>query len=420
VLWITAEEDPLERTVVGIDVGTTKICTLVGEVTSDNELRVVGVGVAPSHGLRKGVVVNVGDASKAIYNSVKKAERNSGYSIERAHVGVAGVHISSLNSRGAVAIGHGDRIITRDDVNRAMDAARAIAVPHNQRIIHVIPRDYTIDGQGGVRDPLGLMGFRLEVEAHIVTGAVASLQNLIGCVEDAGVQVSNLVLQSLASAEAVLTSEEKEMGVVLVDGGGGTTDIAVFIGGSIWHSLVLRVGGNNLTNDVGVGLRIPFSAAESLKVKHGHAIVEAVDAGEYVDVIAFGEAAQQAIARRQLAEIIGARLEEIFELVGREIKRSGYDGLLPAGVVFTGGVAGTPGIAELGRRVLDLPVRVGYPARLDGLVEAISSPQYATSVGLLLWAMRQDISRVAPSRAPGGLSEWYRRFVKWLKVFLPG
>ena len=410
----------MERTIVGIDVGTTKICTLVGEVTDENELRVVGVGVAPSHGLRKGVVVDVKDASKAIYASVKKAERVSGYSIERAYVGVAGVHISSLNSRGAVAIGHGDRIITRDDVNRALDAARAIAVPHNQRIIHVIPRDYTVDGQSGVRDPLGLMGFRLEVEAHIVTGAITSLQNVIRCVEDADVEVSSLVLQSLASAEAVLTSEEKEMGVVLVDGGGGTTDIAIFIGGSIWHSLVLRVGGNNISNDIAVGLRIPFSAAESLKLKHGHSNLREVDAAEYVDVIAFGEAAQQSVARRQLVEIIAARLAEIFDLVGREIKRSGYDGLLPAGVVFTGGVAGTPGLAQLGREVLDLPVRVGYPARLDGLVEAISSPQYATSVGLLLWGMRQDIAPVATPRTPGGWPEWYRRFVKWLKVLLPG
>jgi len=410
----------LDRTVVGIDVGTTKICTLVGEVTGENDLRVVGVGVTPSRGLRKGVVVNVKDASKAIFASVKKAERVSGYSIERAYVGVAGIHISSLNSRGVVAIGHGDRIITRDDVNRALDAARAIAVPHNQRIIHVIPRGYTIDGQSGVRDPLGLMGFRLEVETHIVTGAVTSLQNLIGCVEEAGVRVNELVLQSLASAEAVLTPEEKDMGVVLVDGGGGTTDIAIFIDGNIWHSLVLQVGGNNLTNDVAVGLRIPFSAAESVKIKHGHVILEAVEAREYVDVIAFGEAAQQSIARRQLVEIIAARLEEIFELVSREIKRSGYDGLLPAGVVLTGGVAGTSGIAELGRRVLDLPVRVGYPMRLDGLVEAISSPEYSTSVGLLLWGMKQEVTQVGLPDTPERWPDIYRRFVNWLKVFLPG
>ncbi|MFH1927340.1 MAG: cell division protein FtsA [Chloroflexota bacterium] len=410
----------MDRTVVGIDVGTTKICTLVGEVTGENDLRVVGVGVTPSRGLRKGVVVNVKDASKAIFASVKKAERVSGYSIERAYVGVAGTHISSLNSRGVVAIGHGDRIITRDDVNRALDAARAIAVPHNQRIIHVIPRGYTIDGQSGVCDPLGLMGFRLEVETHIVTGAVTSLQNLIGCVEETGVRVNDLVLQSLASAEAVLTPEEKDMGVVLVDGGGGTTDIAIFIDGNIWHSLVLQVGGNNLTNDVAVGLRIPFSAAESVKIKHGHVILEAVEAGEYVDVIAFGEAAQQSIARRQLVEIIAARLEEIFELVSREIKRSGYDGLLPAGVVLTGGVAGTSGIAELGRRVLSLPVRVGYPMRLDGLVEAISSPEYSTSVGLLLWGMKQEVAQVGLPDTPERWSDIYRRFVNWLKVFLPG
>ena len=404
-------------TVVGIDVGTTKICTLVGEVDNDDHLRIVGAGVVPSRGLRKGVIVNVEEAAAAISASIEKAERMSGYKIESAYVGVAGSHISSLNTRGVIAIGRGDRPITQEDIDRAMEATQAVAVPHNRQIIHAIPRSFSVDEQEGVRDPTGLIGFRLEVEAHIVTGAVTSLRNLTNCVQATGVGITALVLQPLASAEAVLRADEREMGVVLVDAGGGTVDVAIFIEGSIWHSLVLPVGGNHITNDIAIGLRIPFDLAEELKCRHGHAVPEAVNPEDVVEVRSFGQGGERAVSRQELSTIIEARAEEIFEMVLREIKRSGYDGLLPAGVVLTGGTAELPGLAEVGQRVLGLPVRVGAPADIEGLVESVRGPAYATSVGMLLWGLHHDEPERGRDRRPGG--DRYRRFMGWLREFLP-
>ena len=405
----------LGGTVVGIDVGTTKICTLVAEVDDEGRLRIVGAGVVPSRGLRKGVIVSVDDAAAAIQASIEKAERMSGYKIESAYVGVAGSHIQSLNTRGVVAIGRGDRPITQDDVDRAMEAAQAVAVPHNRQIIHAIPRGFSLDEQEGIRDPIGLMGYRLEVEAHLVTGAVTSLRNLASCVEAAGIEITAMVLQPLASAEAVLRPEEREMGVVLVDAGGGTVDVAIFIEGSIWHSLVLPIGGNHVTNDIAIGLRIPFDLAEELKCRHGHAIAEAVAPDEVVEVRSFAQGPERLVSRRELAAIVEARAEEICEMVLREIKRSGYDGLLPAGVVLTGGTADLEGLVELGQRLLGLPVRVGVPDDIEGLDETIRGPAFATSVGILLWGLRHDSEqgrrRDRRERRP--------RFLDWLKELLP-
>lgn len=409
----------MERTIVGIDVGTTKICTLVGEVDDASNLCVVGVGVAPSHGLSKGVVVNVDEASKSIAASIEKAERVSGYTIESAYVGLAGKHISSLNSRGVVAVGRGERYITEEDVERAIEAAQAIAVPHNREIVHTIPRSYTLDGQEGVRDPVGMMGFRLEVEAHIVTGAVASMRNLVQCVESANVAVNDLILQPLASSEAVLSPEERETGVALVDAGGGTTDVAIFVEGSVWHSVVLPVGGNNLTNDVAVGLRTPFATAEELKIKYGTSLPETVDPAETVDVAAFGEGASQSVSRLQLAQIIEARAEEMYLLIQNEIKRSGYEGLLPAGLVLTGGTAELQGFKELGREMLGLPVRVGKVRNIGGLVDAVSSPPYATAVGLLLWGLKHGEDERTTDKRGKGWGDLFRRFGDILKAFLP-
>ena len=409
----------MERTIVGIDVGTTKICTLVGEVDEANNLCVVGVGVAPSHGLSKGVVVNVDEASKSIASSIEKAERVSGYTIEAAYVGLAGKHISSLNSRGVVAVGRGERCITEDDLERALEAAQAIAVPHNREIVHIIPRSYTLDGQEGVQDPVGMMGFRLEVEAHIVTGAVASMRNLVQCVESAGVAVNDLILQPLASSEAVLTPEERETGVALIDAGGGTTDVAIFVEGSIWHSVVLPVGGNNFTNDIAFGLRTPFATAEELKIKYGQALPEMVDANEMIDVAAFGEGEPQSVSRLELSKIIEARAEEIFLMIQNEIKRSGYEGLLPAGLVLTGGTAELRGFKELGREMLGLPVRVGQVHNISGLVDAVSSPPYATAVGLLLWGLRHGPSERRIEKRANRWDALYQRFADILKVFLP-
>lgn len=409
----------MEKTIVSIDVGTTKICTLIGEVDEAENLCIVGVGVAPSHGLNKGVVVGVEEAYMSIADSIERAERVSGYQIESAYVGLAGKHISSLNSRGVVAVGRGERRVTVDDEARALEAAQAIAVPHNREIVHVIPRSYTLDGVSGVRDPVGMVGFRLEVEAHIVTGAEAAMRNLAQCIEKTGVQVNDLILQPLASAESVLTPEERHTGVVLVDAGGGTTDLAMFVEGSIWHSVVLPVGGNNLTNDLSVGLRTSFAVAEDLKIKYGHVLPELVDPEEFVEVPAFGGGKPQSVSRRQMVLILEARAEEMYAMIMNEIKRSGYEGLLPAGLVLTGGTADLRGFAELGREMLQLPVRVGRVRNVSGLADAVSSPAYATAVGLLQWGLRYGPSDRREGTEKSRWEELYQRFVEVLRAFLP-
>ncbi len=408
------------RTVVGIDVGTTKICTLVGEAYEDGQLRIIGVGVAPSRGLRKGVVVNVHEATEAITASVRKAERISGYEVGRAYVGVGGGHVSAINSRGVVGISRGTRGISPFDVERALDAARAIAIPHNREIIHTIPRGYMVDGQEGVKDPIGMQGIRLEVEAHIVTGASTSVSNLVKCIRDAGVEIDDLILQPLASGEAVLKDPEREMGVVLADIGGGTTDIGIFIDGSIWHTIVLGTGGEHLTRDVAVGLRTPFNTAEELKIQYGHAVPASLSTDELIEVTSFGDTARESISRLQLAEILEARAEEIITLVLREVKRSGYDGLLAAGLVMCGGSADLAGFRDLATQILRLPVRVGRPHDLQGLTDVLESPAYATAVGLILWGLRQsqlDQPEPGPRRPP---SIFWQRVRDWFRAFLPG
>ena len=404
----------MERTIVGIDVGTTKICTLVGEVDAEGGLRIVGVGVAPARGIRKGVVVNVQEATDAIATSIEKAERISGYAIESGYVGLAGAHVSAINSRGVVAVNRGERGIQPTDIERALDAARAVAIPHNREVLHVIPRGYTVDGDDGVRDPLGMQAYRLEVEAHIVTGATPSIHNLVKCVQATGVGIDALVLEPLASGTAVLTEMEREMGVVLADIGGGTTDIAIFIEGSIWHTVVLPTGGEHVTNDIAIGLRTPFTTAEELKIKYGHARPQSVNPDENFEVAVFGEGERQRVSRKFLSQIIEARVEEIFDLIHQEIKRSGYDGLLPAGMVLCGGTADLAGIRNLARDMLKLPVRIGAPQDLRGLVDILGSPAYATSVGLLQWGLQHDVPQPTNVRRNGHI-----KLPGWLKAFLP-
>ena len=405
----------MERTIVGIDVGGSKVCTLVGAVDEDGTLRVIGVGQVPSQGVRQGVVVNVADATASIAASIEKAERTSGYDIEFAYVGISGTHISSLNSRGVVGISHREHGITMEDVDRALDAAYAIAVPHNQEVVHVIPRGYSVDGQSGVCDPIGMYGYRLEVEAHIVTGASTSIQNLVKCVEEAGVEVDELVLTSLAAGNAVLTDTEREMGVVLTDIGADTTDIAIFIDGAVWHTVTLGIGGEYITGDIAIGLRLPPDVAEEVKIQHGHACAARVSPEERFTVAAFGDGAPHAVPRWKLTEIVEARVEEILSMVYQEIKRSGYDGLLPAGIVLCGGAAQTPGIQELGRDIIGLPVRVGMPRQLRGLVDKISSPAYAVSAGLMDWGLTMDTRPQLRKPAPGVGS----RFLDWFRALLP-
>lgn len=382
-----------EPVVVGIDIGTTKVCTLVARVEGERNLRILGVGIEPSQGIRKGAVVDLAAASTAIARSVEKAQRTSGLEITSALVSLAGSHVASVNSRGVVGISGG--IIDQEDIARALESAQAIAIPHNRQIIHVIQRGFVVDGQDGIRNPIGMHGYRLEVEAHIITAAESTVENIRQCVEAAGVQVSHFVLNPLASGEVVLTETERQMGVVVCDIGGGTTDLAIYIDGDVWHTMVLTLGGNHITSDIAHGLRLPLPQAEEVKKQYGHAVESEVDADEILTLRTFGQEHPVQVSRRELAHIIEARVEEIFLFVLEEIKRSGYDGLLPAGMVLTGGTALLPGIRNLASSVLGLPVRVAKPENLVGLTDQLQSPAYSTSVGLLHWALL--LSEAAPT-----------------------
>ncbi|HVA89831.1 MAG TPA: cell division protein FtsA [Chloroflexota bacterium] len=413
-----------ERVIVGVDVGTTKICALIGEVDQDNRLNIVGVGVSQSQGLRKGMVVNIDEAAAAIREALDKTERISGYKIGTALVGIAGSHITSQNSRGIVAVSPNMHEISQHDIDRAIEAARAQPLPPNREILHVIPREYVVDGENGIHDPLGMSGNRLEVETHIVSGAVSSIHNLIKCVEKTGIEIDDIVLEPLASSEAVLTSAERDLGVAMIDIGGGTTDLAIFINGSIWHTAVIGVGGNHLTNDIAVGLRTPFEVAEEMKRKYGTALAERIDVNEMIKIATFDNAGGEPVSRRFLCEIIEARVREMFVLVQEEIRHAGYQGVLPAGIVLTGGSSQLTDLCDLARDVLQMPARVGGPAHLTGLVDSINSPAFSTSVGLLSWGLRNGDHNngrgaAPPSGGPDGPSwrDVFSRFSGWLKHF---
>jgi cell division protein FtsA len=408
-------------TFASIDIGTTKVCTVVGEVSSDDDMRILGVGVAPSEGLTRGMVENIRDATESIRASVEKAERSSGTRILSAHVGIAGQHIQCLNNRGIIAIPDRTRPILPDDVTRVLDGARVVSIPTNREIIHVIPRYYVVDGQDNVSDPVGMYGTRLDVETHIITGVDSAIQNLTKCVENCGVQVDAMILEPLASAEAVLDTEEKEQGVVLADIGGGTTDVALFIEGSVMHTAVLPVGGNHVTRDIVVGLRAPYQAAEDAKRRWGHAIPSMVEPREEITIEAFGSEGSKTELRRRLCEIIQARVEEILEMVTAEIKRAVHDEMVSAGIVLTGGGAKLPGIDVLAEQVTGWPARVGMPRHLQGLTDTLMDPAYSTSVGLLQWAVN-EAEASAWHHAPGrslDLNSVWRRLGNWARVLLP-
>jgi cell division protein FtsA len=415
----------MQRTIVGIDVGTTKVCTIVAQVADTGKINILGVGVTPSKGLDKGVVVNIDDAVNAIGASIEKAERLSGYRIGTAFVGVSGRHISSLNSRGVVAVQRPDHEITRNDVARAVESAQAVAIPTQREVIHVIPRAYVVDGHEGIRDPIGMSGYRLEVETHIVTGEVMAIQNLIRSVQKAGVEIDDLILQPLASGEAVLTADDKDRGVMLVDIGGGTTDIAIFVQGGVWHTSVISVGGNHFTNDITYVLHTPHNTAEYLKMRYGRAITgETPEDGAEdeieIETLTVGE--KQKISRHLLDEIIQARAEQVVELIYNEVRRSGYEGMLPAGIVLTGGASQLNRFDELVRDMLGMPVRVGIPTDLSGLTDSLDSPTYATGVGLLRWGARHGLTMLGPAHRSEERERWgnvYERFKGWLREFLP-
>jgi cell division protein FtsA len=409
----------MEEIVVGIDVGTTKVCTLVGRIEDAKSIRILGVGIEPSEGIKKGTIVDLDAASQAISRSVERAESTSGLEITTALVSMAGAHVSSVNSRGSVGISSG--VIEEYDVLRVLEQARAVAIPHDREIIHVIQRGFSVDGQDGIRSPVGMHGYRLEVEAHIITASNATVDNLRKCIDESGVQIQQFVLNPLASAEVVLTDQERQMGVAVCDIGGGTTDLAIYVDGDVWHTMVLAVGGNHVTQDVAHGLRLPMAQAEEIKKQYGHAVRGEVGADEYFSMKPFGEERPVQINRQDLAHIIEARVEEIFRLTLQEVKRSGYDGLLPAGMVLTGGTSALPGIKRVASEVLGLPVRTAEPENLVGLVDRLNSPAYSTSVGLLRWALTMHAHEITPGRRrPKGEKRMNFSFVKnWFNRLLP-
>jgi cell division protein FtsA len=373
-----------EPIVVGIDIGTTKICTLVARLEGDSDMRILGVGIEPAQGMKKGNVIDIPAATQSIARSIEKAQRTSGLEIQSALVSLAGSHVSGMNSRGVVGINGG--VITQADVDRALESSMAVAMPHNREVIHVIQRGFAVDGQDGIQSPVNFSGYRLEAETHIITAASSTVENIRQCVNACGVKVLQFVLNPLASGEVVLNRSERDMGVCICDIGGGTSDLAIYINGYVWHTNVLPVGGNLISQDIAIGLRISHDQAEQVKKQYGHAITSEVGEGEFFTLRTFGEELPQQINRRDLVYIIEARAEELFQLLHQEIRRSGYDNLLPAGMVLTGGTSLLPGIRPLAAKILNMPVRVARPDNLLGLVDQLHSPAYSTSVGLLRWS----------------------------------
>jgi len=389
-----------ERYLVGLDVGTSKIAAIVGEVLEDGGLDIIGIGLADSHGIRRGVVVNLEAAVESIKKAIDEAELTAGLEIDSVHLGLSGAHVKGFNSRGVVAVAGKNREITREDVRRAIEAARAVALPSGREILHVLPQDFVVDDQDSIGNPVGMTGARLEVNVHIVTGQVTSTQNIIACVNRAGVTVAETVLEQLAAAEAVLTPDEKELGVALVDIGGGTTDFAIFERGSLWHTGVVAVGGDHFTSDIAVGLRTPIPDAEKIKRRAGCALSSMVAEEETLDVPSVGGRKPRLMARRILSEILQPRAEEIFHLLWDEIRKAGYEQSLHSGIVLTGGGAMLEGMAEIAEQIFDLPIRCGAPTGLGGLADHASNPDFATAVGLVMYAHRNAAGE--PARAGAG------------------
>lgn len=375
-----------ENIVVGLDIGTTKVCAIVGEIAEDG-IDIIGFGSAPSKGLRKGVVINIAATVESIRKAVSEAELMAGCEVQSVFAGIAGGHIRGFNSHGIVAVKDGE--INQTDISRVIDAAKAVAIPMDREIIHVLPQQYIIDDQDGITEPLGMSGVRLEARVHIVTAAVTSAENIIKCANRTGLHVSAIVLEQLASAEAVLTQDEKDLGVCLIDIGGGTTDIAIFNDGAVVHTAVLPLGGNHLTNDIAVGIRTPQEEAEKIKRRFGAAVAADVDREEMIEVPSVGGRKPRVLSRQILCEIIEPRVEEIFQLVHEEIQNTGYEDLLASGVVVTGGTAILADITSTAEDVLGLPVRLGVPRGIGGLVDVVRSPMYATGVGLVLHGARE-------------------------------
>lgn len=400
--------------VVGLDIGTHKTCAVVGEQTEQGP-EVVGVGIHPSNGLRKGVVINIEATTESIKKAVEEAEIMAGCEINTVFAGIAGGHIRGFNSHGVVAVK--DREVTDADVDRVIEAAKAVAIPMDREVLHVLPQEFALDGQEGIQEPRGMMGVRLEASVHMVTGAVAGAQNIIKCCNRTGLNVADFVLEPLASADATLNPEEKELGVALVDMGGGTTDIAMFHGGSVKHTAVLSVGGNHLTGDIAAGLHAPMTAAEQLKQRYGCVETNLARGSEMLEVPSVGGRSPRSVSRQVLCEIIKPRVEEIFQLVQREIAKSGHQESLGSGIVMTGGSTLLPGMIEMAETVFNMPVRQGVPTNVTGLVDVVSSPVYSTATGLFLYGLgkqERNLFRVRDGdlffKVRGRMTEWFKEF----------
>jgi cell division protein FtsA len=404
-----------ERIVVGIDVGSTKVVALIAEITDDDRLEIIGVGVVPSRGMRKGVVVNSDEVIESIETAVQKAEQQSGFKIVSAFVGISGAHIVTQASRGSIAIRQSDHQIAPEDVARAIDAARGSELPSDREVLQVLTRRYSVDGQNDIKNPIGMVGHRMEVEATIVSGTTAAVQNLQRCVERAGIGIDSLVLQPLAAAEGVLTEAERDVGAAVIDIGGGTTDVGVFNEGALLFATVLPVGGFQISNDIAVGLHTSFGVAEEIKIRHGHALPEVIEEDRTLDVTSFDTGDERPVSRREVSEMIEARVEETLYLVGDQLGRAGVESL-PGGLVLCGGTSQLSGLRRLAAEVFRMPVRIGAPSGLSGLTDQVSSPAFAASVGLLRWGIDQEYEPTGERRVPlagigSALSSWLRNFL---------
>ena len=388
---------PKNGHIVGIDIGTKKVTVLIGAVTDERKIEVIGIGTADSQGLRKGVVVNLAATSEAIRKAQEEAELMAGVKINAAFIGISGAHIKSFNSRGVVAVSGKNRVISKDDIRRAIEQSKAVSIPPDREILHVIPQEYVVDEQDGIKDPLGMNGIKLEVNVHIVTGAIMLVQNLRTCVERAGIQIEKIVLNQIATSEAVLTHDEMELGVGLIDIGAGTTEVAIFERGSLWYTSIIPLGGDNFTNDIAVGLRTAIPDAEKIKKKFGCVIAPAGDEQETVEVPSVSGRKPRVLSRQLLAEIIQPRAEEIFRLVDTDIKRMGYEKSLNSGLVLTGGTALLEGLEEVAEEIFDLPVRKGEPSGLGGLMDRVRTPEYSAAVGLLHYG-REVLRDLGPNK----------------------
>jgi len=401
--------------IVGLDIGTSKIVTMVGEITEDGQIELLGMGTARSEGLKKGVVINIDSTVEAIQKSVDEAERMCDVEIKSVFAGIAGSHIRSLNSHGIVAIGNTE--VEQEDVERVVDAAKAVAIPADQRILHVLPQEFIIDDQDGIRQPIGMSGVRLEAKVHLVTGSISSAQNISKCVRRCGLEVEDVILEQLASSQSVLTEDEKELGVVLVDMGGGTTDIAVYTEGAIRHTAVIPVAGDQVTNDIAVAFRTPTQFAEEIKVRHACALTQFAGVEEMIEVPGVGDRSARRLARQTLAEVVQPRYEELLTLVHDELVRSGFEDACAAGLVLTGGTSKMEGVIELAEEIFHMPVRLGHPQHVVGLAEVVRNPIHATGVGLLLFGQQRRKNPRSESvdiRTEKGMwqrmSEWFQRY----------